>query len=140
MSTSRATWPSPSRSNDTVIVGIGVDVVDLARFERAANRTPALLTRLFAESERDSGGRPLPSHSLAARFAAKEALIKAIGDSTGLRWHDMRVAPDKNGNPSFVVSGGIAAVMADRGITTLHLSMSHDAGLAIAYVIAEADT
>ena len=119
-----------------MIIGIGVDVVDLARFERAS-RTPALLSRLFADSERTSNGRELASHSLAARFAAKEALIKAIGDSTGMRWHDMQVAADEHGNPSFVISGGIAAIMAARGITTLHLSMSHDGGVAIAYVIAE---
>ena len=121
-----------------MIIGIGVDVVDLARFERAGRRTPALLDRLFAESERSSNGRQLASHSLAARFAAKEALIKAIGDSTGMRWHDMRVTADANGNPSFVTSGGIADIMAARGITRLHLSMSHDGGVAIAYVIAEA--
>jgi holo-[acyl-carrier protein] synthase len=120
-----------------VIVGIGVDVVDIARFERAATRTPALLSRLFAESERSQDDRVLPLHSLAARFAAKEALIKALGDSAGVRWHDMGVVADQHGNPSFVVHNVLAELVADRGITSIHLSMSHDGGIAIAYVVAE---
>ena len=115
-----------------MIAGIGVDLVDLARFERAISRTPALRDRLFAESERD-----LPLHSLAGRFAAKEALIKALGESTGVRWHDMEIVSDGHGNPSFVVHGAVAELVANRGIAGLHLSMSHDAGVAIAYVIAE---
>ncbi len=120
-----------------MIVGIGVDVVELARFERAATRTPALLTRLFAESEQVQDDRRLPLHSLAARFAAKEALIKALGDSEGVAWHDMPVVSDGERNPSFALQGGVAAIAEARGITALHLSMSHDAGIAIAYVVAE---
>lgn len=114
------------------IAGIGVDVVDLARFERAVDRTPALRIRLFAESERD-----LPLRSLAGRFAAKEALIKALGDSTGVQWHDMVVVNDELGNPSFALVGGTAAIVEKLGITAIHLSMSHDAGVAIAQVVAE---
>ncbi|MET4780516.1 holo-ACP synthase [Glaciihabitans sp. UYNi722] len=122
-----------------MIIGIGVDVVDLARFTRAAERTPGLLTRLFAESEQLDGDvkRPLPS--MAARFAAKEALIKAIGDSTGVRWHDMAIVSDGLRNPSFEVYNSLAGIVADRGISSIHLSMSHDAGVAIAYVVAEGD-
>lgn len=118
-----------------VILGIGVDVVDLARFERAAARTPALLPRLFAQSERDQ--RDLSLRSLAGRFAAKEALIKALGDSTGARWHDMRIVSDEHGDPSFELSGALAQIAERRGIRSLHLSMSHDAGVAIAFVVAE---
>jgi phosphopantethiene--protein transferase domain len=121
-----------------VIVGIGVDLVDLARFDRAATRTPALLERLFTAEETTNGaGRTLPLRSLAGRFAAKEALIKAVGDSAGMRWHDMRVVSDALGNPSFAVFGAMAGILERRGVTELHLSMSHDGGLAIAYVIAE---
>ena len=121
-----------------MIVGIGVDLVDLARFDRAATRTPALLERLFTAEETTNGtGRALPLRSLAGRFAAKEALIKAVGDSTGMRWHDMRVVSDALGNPSFTVFGTMAGILERFGVTHLHLSMSHDGGLAIAYVIAE---
>jgi holo-[acyl-carrier protein] synthase len=115
-----------------MILGIGVDVVDLTRFERAAARTPALLERLFTVAERG-----LPLHSLAGRFAAKEALIKAIGDSSGVRWHDMEVVSNELGNPSFVLHNAVASIVAGIGIDSIHLSMSHDAGVAVAYVIVE---
>jgi holo-[acyl-carrier protein] synthase len=114
------------------IAGIGVDVVDLKRFEHALVRTPALLERLFAESE-----RALPLRSLGGRFAAKEALIKALGDSSGVQWHDMAIVNNELGNPSFVLSGGTAGIVERLGITAIHVSMSHDAGLAIAQVITE---
>ena len=120
-----------------MIVGIGVDLVDLARFERAASRTPGLLPRLFAQSEQELDGRPRPLRSLAARFAAKEALIKAIGDSDGMRWHDMQIVSDELRNPGFSLHGRVAEIVAERGITSIHLSMSHDAGIAVAYVVAE---
>lgn len=120
-----------------MIVGIGVDLVDVARFQRAASRTPRLLDRLFADSEQRPDGRELPLRSLAARFAAKEALIKAIGDSDGVRWHDIRIVSNDLRNPSFELTGRVAEVADERGITTFHLSMTHDADLAIAYVIAE---
>lgn len=116
-----------------MIVGIGVDLVDITRFERALARTPRLAQRLFTDDERDR-----PSHSLAARFAAKEALIKAVGDSTGFRWLDMSVGSDEHRNPSLVVTGATAAQLGRRGITDVHLSLSHDGGIATAFVIAEA--
>jgi holo-[acyl-carrier protein] synthase len=115
-----------------VIVGIGVDLVDLARFERAVDRTPRLRDRLFAPSEHDK-----PLRSLAGRFAAKEALIKALGSSDGVHWLDITVTNSAQGDPRFELAGETAEVVAARGITSLHLSMSHDAGAAIAFVIAE---
>jgi len=120
-----------------VIVGIGVDLVDIARFERAMTRTPALRSRLFAESEHHKDGKPTSLRSLAGRFAAKEALIKALGDSTGVKWHDMLVVNDGLGNPSFDLQASTRAIADARGIRAIHLSMAHDAGIAIAYVVAE---
>jgi holo-[acyl-carrier protein] synthase len=120
-----------------MILGIGVDVVDIARFERALSRTPGLVDRLFAPSEQVKDGQPMPLRSLAGRVAAKEALIKAFGDSTGVRWHDMRVVSDGDGNPGFDLQESTRAIAEARGITAVHLSMSHDAGIAIAYVVAE---
>lgn len=117
-----------------MIVGIGVDVVDLARFERAVGRTPGLVDRLFAPAERG-----LPLRSLAGRFAAKEALLKALGATDGVRWHDMQVVADAEGNPDLRVSGRAAQIAAGRGIVHLHVSMSHDAGVATAFVVAETD-
>jgi holo-[acyl-carrier protein] synthase len=115
-----------------MIAGIGIDVVDMARFERSLVRTPKLIERLFAESER---GRPV--RSLAARFAAKEALIKALGGHSVLRWHDMRVVQSEDGDPAFEFSGELAAHVSDLGIDRVHLSMSHDAGIASAFVVLE---
>lgn len=120
-----------------MIVGIGVDVVDLARFERAVTRAPKLIDRLFASSEQAGEGRDLSLQSLAGRFAAKEALIKALGNSAGVRWHDLRVITDEHGAPSFNLSGGVAAHASARGIHHFHLSITHDAGIAMAFVVAE---
>jgi holo-[acyl-carrier protein] synthase len=115
-----------------VIVGVGVDLVDVARFERALEKTPRLRERLFTEGERG-----LPVRSLAARFAAKEALIKAVGHSTEFRWHDMEIVSNDDRNPAFAVAGGVAAALAELGAAHLHLSMTHDGGNAMAFVVAE---
>ncbi|WP_353114294.1 holo-ACP synthase [Microbacterium sp.] len=115
-----------------MIIGTGIDLVDIPRFERTVARTPRLMQRLFAPAE-----QRLRLPSLAARYAAKEALIKALGGSDGVHWTEIEVASEDSGRPYFVLTGSTAAVIAERGITTMHLSLSHDAGLAIAYVVAE---
>ncbi len=115
-----------------MITGVGVDLVDVFRFERALKRTPRLLERLFS-----AGERALPLRSLAARYAAKEALTKALGGSDGMHWTEIEVTPAASGRPCFTLCGSTATVVADRGITALHLSMTHHGGLAVAYVTAE---
>jgi holo-[acyl-carrier protein] synthase len=114
-----------------VIVGVGIDVVDVDRFGQALERTPALRERLFTESERSLG-----LASLAARFAAKEALAKSLGAPVGMRWLDAAVVQDGKGQPSLQVSGTVAARAEDLGVASFHLSLSHDAGIASAVVIA----
>ncbi|QIM18161.1 holo-ACP synthase [Leucobacter coleopterorum] len=118
-----------------MIVGIGVDTVDIPRFERQLSRTPALRDRLFAPEERD-----LPLHSLAARFAAREALIKALGGSGELTWHDMAVARGNDRVPGFVGGTKLRRELANRGANRIHLSMTHDAGVATAFVVIETGT
>ena len=81
----------------------------------------------------------MPAHSLAARFAAKEALAKALGAPRGLLWTDAEVVTDDRGRPSLLVYGTVAAAAARLGVTGWHLSLSHDAGIASAVVIAEGD-
>ena len=115
---------------EMAIVGHGIDVVDIARFDAALSRTPGLRERLFAPAERE-----LPIESLAARFAAKEALIKALGDSGDVSWIDIEI-PRGDGRPEFRLSGDIAARIERLGLS-LHLSLSHDAGVAMASVISE---
>ena len=114
------------------VIGIGVDVVDIARFEQSLARTPTLSARLFVESERN-----LPLPSLAARFAAKEALAKALGAPRGLEWHDAVVVTDEAGRPSLDLSGSVAAAAQRAGVVAVHLSLSHDGGNAVAMVVAE---
>ena len=114
------------------VIGIGVDVVDIARFEQSLERTPSLSERLFVDSERN-----LPLPSLAARFAAKEALAKALGAPKGLAWHDAVVETDDSGRPTLNMSGSVAAAAARAGVVAVHLSLSHDAGSAVAMVVAE---
>jgi holo-[acyl-carrier protein] synthase len=115
-----------------MIVGIGVDLVDVARFETAIANTPKLKDRLFTEGEKN-----LNSYSLAARFAAKEALMKAVGKAKGLSFQEVEIVKDEFGKPSFELSGTSEQTVSDKGIANLHLSLSHDGDMAIAYVIAE---
>lgn len=120
-----------------MIIGLGVDIVDLARFERAVTRTPRLRERLFAPEELEVGGQLRSLHSLAARFAAKEAAQKAIGTAAGVTWVDFVVLQADDGKPTLELRGAAAARAAAIGVAALHVSMSHDAGIATATVIAE---
>lgn len=116
-----------------MIVGVGIDVTEVARLERALNRTQGLASRLFTERERG-----LPVESLAARFAAKEALAKALGAPHGLVWTDAEVVTEPgSGKPGLEVRGSIARAAARLGVARWHLSLSHDAGIATAIVVAE---
>ena len=115
-----------------MIVGLGLDVCDVARFGRILERTPALRERLFTPAERD-----LPLQSLAARFAAKEAIAKALGAPGGLSWQDVTVVKGPGGAPSLEVTGTVARRAAELGVDCFHVSLSHDAGIASAVVIAE---
>jgi holo-[acyl-carrier protein] synthase len=115
-----------------MIIGVGIDVADVARFGQALERTPRLLQRLFTESE-----RPLGLNSLAATFAAKEALAKALGAPVGLHWTDVSVLRGDDGRPRLRIWGTVEARAAALGVHQLHVSLSHDAGIASAVVIAE---
>jgi holo-[acyl-carrier protein] synthase len=111
------------------IVGIGVDVVDLARFRATLERTPSVRERLFTPAE-----AALPVESLAARFAAKEALMKALRVPVALPWHDIEVASDEVDAPVFVLRGHAAERV---GGHRTHVSLSHDTSVATAFVVVE---
>ncbi len=120
------------------IVGVGIDVVPVDRFAETLQRTPSMAARLFTPDEQvTAGGAPRPAESLAARFAAKEALAKALGAGGGMAWTDAEVRVDGSGRPSLVVSGTVQARADSLGVTRLHVSLSHDGGIAAATVIAE---
>jgi len=114
-----------------MIVGIGIDVTQVSRFTAAAGRK-GLLERVFTPAERDES-----MQRMAGRFAAKEAFAKALGAPTGLVWTDVEVRKHDDGKPFFACTGTVAALVAERGITTVHLSITHDAGIAAAMVICE---
>ena len=118
-----------------MIVGVGIDVVDVARFAETLERTPRLANRVFTVTER---GRSVSS--MAARFAAKEALAKALGAPTGLAWHDAEVVTSDDGRPWLEVTGTVAKRCDALGVATIHLSLSHDAGIASAMVVLEGPT
>jgi holo-[acyl-carrier protein] synthase len=117
-------------------VGIGVDVVDLERFQAALQRTPALADRLFTPEEQVSArGHRLAAQSLAGRFAVKEAVAKALGAPHGLSFHDCQVS--SGGQPQVTLSGPMAQAAQQQGVARWHASISHDGPVAVAYVIAE---
>ncbi|MFV0633590.1 holo-ACP synthase [Demequina sp.] len=117
------------------VVGVGIDVVAIARFEESVERSETFLERVFTPLERELG-----PHSLAARWAAKEALAKALGAPAGLHWHDAEIGREEGGRPLLTVRGTVAARAAELGIDRFHLSLSHDAGIASAVVVAESDS
>jgi holo-[acyl-carrier protein] synthase len=112
-----------------MIDGIGIDVVDIKRFQESLERTPNLAEKLFTEAERTKS-----APSLAARFAAKEALYKALSPAHGLQWHDAEIINHENGKPDFLFRGAIAELIDGAKV---HLSLSHDAGIASAMVVIE---
>ena len=121
-----------------MIIGIGADVVSVPRFSESLVRSPGLRRRLFTAAElvNDAGGARTDT-SLAARFAAKEAVAKALGVPPGLAWHDCEVVADGVGRPWLRVSGTVASAATAQGIERWHLSLSHEGDLAVAYVVAE---
>ena len=112
-----------------MIDGVGIDVVDIERFQESLERTPGLKDRLFTEGEKSKG-----IASLAARFAAKEALAKALHVPAGLNWQDCEVINLENGRPVFLFHNQIAELIDGADV---HLSLSHDAGIASAMVVIE---
>lgn len=121
-----------------MIIGIGIDVVPVQRFADSLLRTPGLRDRLFTAAEQVTPtGTPRTGESLAARFAAKEALVKALGAPGDLRWHDAEVTVGEHGRPHLQVRGSVAGRAAQLGVWSWHVSLSHDGGIASAVVVAE---
>ncbi|MDG4862362.1 holo-ACP synthase [Streptomyces sp. T-3] len=121
-----------------MIIGVGIDVAEVDRFRASLERTPGMAKRLFLAQELllPSGERRGIA-SLAARFAAKEALAKALGAPAGLLWTDAEVYVEESGQPRLRVQGTVAKRASELGVKSWHVSLSHDAGIASAVVIAE---
>jgi holo-[acyl-carrier protein] synthase len=122
------------------VIGIGVDAVDVPRFRQTLSRTPSFRQRVFTDDElAPLAERADPVPSLAARFAAREAVMKAMGVGLGsFDFHDVWVASLHTGQPILRVSGRADELARERGIGSWHLSLTHTEQLAIAYVVASA--
>ena len=120
------------------MVGIGIDAVELDRFARVLARTPGVARRLFTDAERAYGERAAdPTARLAARFAAKEAAMKALGVGLGaFGFHDVEVVRVPPGPPTLAVTGAAAALAEARGVTGWRISITHTERTAQAVVVA----
>jgi holo-[acyl-carrier protein] synthase len=121
------------------VIGVGVDAVEIERFRRSLERTPTMRTRLFTAEELEYvAPKSDPVPSLAARFAAREAVMKALGVGLGaFGFHEAWVRRAESGVPSLVLTGAAAALAEAAGVSRWHLSLTHSDLIAIAYVIAE---
>ena len=120
------------------VVGVGTDLVEVHRLRAALDRTPAMLHRLFTPGEQSRCNRnqdPLPH--LAARFAAKEAVMKALGSGmSAMAFTDIEVTSDAGGAPGIRLSGRARQVADRRGVATVHVSLTHTGDLAQAHAVA----
>lgn len=122
-----------------MVVGIGIDLVDIERFRISLHRTPSMRERLFTAGElADLASRTDPVPGLAARFAAREAVMKALGLGLGaFGFHDVWVERAPSGAPSLAVAGQALELADSAGVSRWHLSLTHSDIVAAAYVIAE---
>ena len=117
------------------MIGIGLDAVEVDRFRRVLERTPTVADRLFTAGERAYAAAR--TERLAARFAAKEAVMKAMGVGIGaFGWHDVEVSRQESGAPELLVRGRAAALAEERGITGWRVSLTHTERTASAVVVA----
>lgn len=120
------------------MIGVGIDTVEVERFRRALEKRPGIADRLFTPAEQDYGRRQQdPSQRLAARFAAKEAVMKALGVGLGaFAFRDVEVVKAPSGAPSIALTGRAAELAARRGVTSWHVSLTHTSLVAEAVAIA----
>ena len=120
------------------MIGIGIDTVEVERFRKALQTRPGIVDRLFTPAEQAYGRRQrAPAERLAVRFAAKEAVMKALGVGLGaFAFHDVEVVSASSGAPSLVLRGGAASLASERGVVDWRLSLTHTERVAEAVVVA----
>jgi len=121
-----------------MVIGMGTDLVEIPRFRRALERRAALGDRLFSDAERAYAARSVnPAPRLAARFAAKEAVMKALGVGLGaFKLRDVEVVRHRSGAPAVALTGGAATLADERGVRRWHLSLTHTDTMAMAVALA----
>jgi phosphopantetheine--protein transferase-like protein len=122
----------------SAVVGVGVDLCEVGRMRRVLERTPGFATRVYTEDERAyCRAHRDPSERFAARFAAKEAVLKALGVGLGAcAFREIEVVRAESGEPSLALHGAAATLAAERGIAAWHISLSHTSLVAEALAIA----
>ena len=124
-----------------MVHGIGVDLVRISRIEAALERFgERFARRILTQAElREYARRPRRADFLAKHFAAKEALVKALGTGIrmGIQWHDAEVRRDALGKPYFVCSGRVSELFSEQSVGASHLSISDEDGFAMAFVVLE---
>lgn len=127
-----------SSAGNAGVVGIGTDLVDIDRFRTVLRRRPSVAERLFTVNERTYAYRAVdPAARLAARFAAKEAALKALGYGLGgMRMADIEVVRDDDGRPEILLHGAARSTAAEHGVSRWLVSLSHTDRLAQATVVA----
>jgi holo-[acyl-carrier protein] synthase len=119
------------------IVGLGVDICEIDRMDRALVRHPSMRDRVFTPEERAyCDGRARPAESYAARFAAREAVIKALGGYRRKRWQDISVSRHASGAPSIVLAGNAKVRADDLGISSVLITFTHERSLSLAFAVA----
>jgi holo-[acyl-carrier protein] synthase len=122
------------------IVGLGVDMCEIARMERALARHPTMRARVFTPEEvAYCDGKARPAESFAGRFAAREAVIKALGGYRGKRWQDISVARHPSGAPQIALTAGAKARADTLGISRVLITFTHEKTSAVAFAVAVAD-
>jgi holo-[acyl-carrier protein] synthase len=121
------------------VIGVGIDAVEIGRFRAVLQRRPQVAERLFSGAERALAGRRVdPVPTLAARFAAKEAAMKALSTGIGgVDFADIEVLATDDGAPRLSVGGRAATRAGELGVTSWHVSLSHTETLATAIVVAD---
>jgi holo-[acyl-carrier protein] synthase len=124
-----------------LLVGVGIDLTPVDRIARLLGRYAGRFEeKVFTPGERAyCRGRAAAAEHFAARFAAKEAALKALGVPSGLSWHELEVVSGPGGKPELALHGAAARAMAALGVVRLHLSLTHAGGQAAAVVIAEGE-
>ena len=124
-----------------MIVAIGIDIIEVARIREVLLRTPRFRERVFTPAEQAycEGRSAVAAQHYAARFAAKEAMLKALqtGWRGGIAWQDIEVASRDSGAPFLILQGPVLELCKSSGATATHLSLSHTTEHAIAQVVLE---
>lgn len=127
-----------------IITGLGLDIVEISRLKGASERFgQKLASRLFTEAElRETPGEgPARWSTLAGKWAAKEAVVKALGTGfRGMSWKDVEITRDAWGRPRVTLTGGAADLARQAGVTGIHVSITHEKGLAAANAVAFTDS